>query len=94
MKRIPEALLAALASGLCLVPVHASGLRQRVDAYRATHETEILSQLDALTRLPSVAARPQALVATADRLEHELRIRGFETAQNHGSCREPSASAR
>jgi acetylornithine deacetylase/succinyl-diaminopimelate desuccinylase-like protein len=66
---------------LCLVPTHASDLRQQVNAYRAAHEADIVSELDALTRLPSVAARPPALVATANWLEHQLQMRGFETAQ-------------
>jgi acetylornithine deacetylase/succinyl-diaminopimelate desuccinylase-like protein len=81
MKKHLAALLVALAGGTCLAPAHASDLRQRVDAYRSAHEAGIVGQLDALTRLPSVAARPAALVATADRLEHELRSRGFQTAQ-------------
>lgn len=80
MRNAPAALLIALAGCLCPV-AHASGLRQHVDTYRATHERDIVSQLDTLTRLPSVAAHPGALVATADWLEHELRIRGFETAE-------------
>ncbi len=80
MKRALAARL-ALASSLCLVSAHAADLRQRVDAYRATHESKILGQLEALTRLPSVAARPPALAAAAGWLEHELRMRGFETTQ-------------
>lgn len=81
MRKAPAALLATIAAGLCSGPVHASDLRHQVEAYRAAHEADIVGQLDALTRLPSVAARPQALVATARWLEHELRVRGFETAQ-------------
>lgn len=81
MRKAPAALLATIAVGLCSGPVHASDLRHQVEAYRAAHEADIVGQLDALTRLPSVAARPQALVATARWLEHELRVRGFETAQ-------------
>jgi acetylornithine deacetylase/succinyl-diaminopimelate desuccinylase-like protein len=81
IKKTLATLLAALTGSFCVSPTHASDLRQQVDAYRATHEKDIVTQLDALTRLPSVAARPQALAATADRLEYELRIRGFETIQ-------------
>ncbi|MGH8199342.1 MAG: M20/M25/M40 family metallo-hydrolase [Steroidobacteraceae bacterium] len=81
IKKTLAALLVALTSSFCVSPTHASDLRQQVDAYRATHEKDIVTQLDALTRLPSVAAHPQALVATADRLEHELRLRGFEATQ-------------
>lgn len=81
MKRALGASLAALVGCLSLAPTHAADLRRQVNAYRAAHEAEIVGRLDALTRLPSVAARPQALVATADWLEHELKVRGFETAQ-------------
>jgi acetylornithine deacetylase/succinyl-diaminopimelate desuccinylase-like protein len=81
MRKALATSLAALAGCSCLIPTHASELRQRIDGYRAAHELEIVGRLDALTRLPSVAARPQALVATADWLEHELQLRGFETAQ-------------
>ncbi|MGH8171086.1 MAG: M20/M25/M40 family metallo-hydrolase, partial [Steroidobacteraceae bacterium] len=81
MKRALGASLVALVGCLSLAPTHAADLRRQVNAYRAAHEAEIVGRLDALTRLPSVAARPQALVATADWLEHELKVRGFETAQ-------------
>lgn len=70
--------LAAIAAGF---PVSASELSQRVNAWRASHEREIVSQLDALTRLPSVAASPEGIVAAANKLEAELKARGFETAQ-------------
>ncbi|HEY1889268.1 MAG TPA: M20/M25/M40 family metallo-hydrolase [Steroidobacteraceae bacterium] len=80
IKTTLAALLVALA-GSFSVSTRASDLRQRVDAYRATHEKDIVTQLDALTRLPSVAAHPEALAATANRLEHELRTRGFATTQ-------------
>ncbi len=66
---------------LSAAPTYASDLRQQVDTYRAAHEADIVGQLDALTRLPSVAARPQALVIAASWLEHQLRLRGFETTQ-------------
>jgi acetylornithine deacetylase/succinyl-diaminopimelate desuccinylase-like protein len=81
MRRALRVLLAGLASGLCLAPAHASDLRRQVDGYRAAHEAEIVGQLDALTRLPSVAARPRALIATANWLEQQLKTRGFETMQ-------------
>ena len=81
MRKPLEAPLVALAGALCLASAHAASLRQQVDSYRATHEADIVGELDALTRMPSVAAHPPALVATANRLEHELRARGFETAQ-------------
>lgn len=79
MKKVLAALLIALTSAPYPATAHASGLRQQVDAYRTAHESDIVGQLVALTRLPSVAARPRALEATADRLESELRMRGFQT---------------
>ncbi|MGH8287562.1 MAG: M20/M25/M40 family metallo-hydrolase [Steroidobacteraceae bacterium] len=81
MRRALQGLLLTLGASLCLAPTHASDLRQQVNAYRAAYEGDIVARLDGLTRLPSVAARPQALVATASWLERQLKIRGFETAQ-------------
>jgi acetylornithine deacetylase/succinyl-diaminopimelate desuccinylase-like protein len=52
-----------------------------VDAWRAGHGREILSQLDELVRLKSVAADPAGMAATAGRLESLLKARGFATAQ-------------
>lgn len=52
-----------------------------VDSWRAAHETAILTQLDELVRLKSVAANPAGLAATATRLEGLLKARGFQTAQ-------------
>jgi acetylornithine deacetylase/succinyl-diaminopimelate desuccinylase-like protein len=87
MRRSIGSVLAALACGVSLASAYPSDLPQRVTAYRAAHEADILDELDALTRLPSVAARPDALLAAADRLQAELRKRGFQTAQftAHGS---------
>ena len=62
-------------------PVFASELSRSVDGWRSTHETEIVGALDALTRLPSVAANPQGIQAAADRLESELKTRGFSATQ-------------
>ncbi|HEY2036421.1 MAG TPA: M20/M25/M40 family metallo-hydrolase, partial [Steroidobacteraceae bacterium] len=59
----------------------ASSLSQQVNAYRAAHEADILGELDTLTRLQSVAAHPEGLVAAANRLQGELKKRGFETRQ-------------
>jgi acetylornithine deacetylase/succinyl-diaminopimelate desuccinylase-like protein len=81
MRRALQALLVTLPASLCLAPTHAADLRQQINAYRAAREGDIVGQLDELTRLPSVAARPQALVATANWLERQLKMRGFETAQ-------------
>lgn len=81
MRRALQALLATSVASFWLAPTHAAELRQQVNAYRARHEADIVGRLDELTRLPSVAARPQALAAAANWLEHELQERGFQTAQ-------------
>ena len=67
----------------------ADTLRDRVDAYRAAHEKEIVTLLDELVRLPSVAANPQGLKATAGHLQALLRERGFETKLLSGDASEP-----
>lgn len=59
----------------------ASGLSRQVDNWRNAHETEIVADLDALTRLPSVAANPRGIRAAADRLVNQLEQRGFRTAK-------------
>jgi len=59
----------------------ASGLSRDVDAWRGSHETEIIGELDALTRLPSVAANPQGIRVAANRLTDQFRQRGFQTTQ-------------
>ena len=72
-----------LAVGLALlmtVPAFGADLRTEVSGYRAAHEAAIVGQLDALTRLPSVAANPKGLADTAAYLETQLKARGFETA--------------
>ena len=58
-----------------------TNLSHEVDAWRIAHETQIVGDLDALTRLPSVAANPRGIVATADRLANQLKQRGFRTLQ-------------
>lgn len=78
-------LCSALAAFVCGVGLTtacaASDLSQQVNAYRATHEADILGELDTLTRLQSVAAHPAGLTAAANRLQGELRQRGFQTTQ-------------
>ena len=59
----------------------APSLIQQVDAYRLAHERAIVSELDELTHIRSVAAEPAGLAFAADRLQELLRARGFETAQ-------------
>jgi acetylornithine deacetylase/succinyl-diaminopimelate desuccinylase-like protein len=74
--------LVALTCGVGLTTAcAASDLSQQVNAYRATHEADILGELDTLTRMQSVAAHPEGLLAAANRLQGELEQRGFETAQ-------------
>lgn len=71
-----------LASGLALLiaaPALGADLREQVSGYRAAHEAAIVSQLDELTRLRSVAADPKGLAAAAAHLEDLLKARGFET---------------
>lgn len=70
---------------LCLlvagIAAHASGLSHDVDSWRGAHEREIVSHLDALARLPSVAANPKGIDEAAGLLERELKSRGFRTAR-------------
>jgi acetylornithine deacetylase/succinyl-diaminopimelate desuccinylase-like protein len=80
----PHAILATLAAlTLTAAPAicanDAAWLR-KVEDYRRAHEVSILGELDALTRLPSVAANPSGIAAAASRLEGLLKARGFETA--------------
>ena len=65
---------------LLALKVGAADLRSEVERYRQAHEAEIIAELDALTRLKSVAADPQGLLATAGALEQALEKRGFDVA--------------
>lgn len=56
-------------------------LMREVDDYRRAHERRIIGELDALTRVRSIAADPAGLAAAAQQLQELLRARGFETAQ-------------
>lgn len=86
MMRVPRRqfsrLLAGLALGTwalaCARSGHSAELRQIVERYRATHERQILAQLDRLVRVRSVAADPADLAAAAGILVDALRQRGFE----------------
>jgi acetylornithine deacetylase/succinyl-diaminopimelate desuccinylase-like protein len=60
-----------------ILPASASNLSFQVTTYRSAHESEIVEQLDSLTRLKSVAATPSGIAAAADRLMAELKLRGF-----------------
>jgi acetylornithine deacetylase/succinyl-diaminopimelate desuccinylase-like protein len=59
----------------------ASDLTAQVDDYRLAHEAAIVGQLDALTRLKSIAADPAGLTAAAQQLEAALRARGFRVSE-------------
>ncbi|HTD31987.1 MAG TPA: hypothetical protein VK650_10575, partial [Steroidobacteraceae bacterium] len=85
----PASAAAILLASLCL-PAHAqqpvpqgydAHLMREVDDYRRTHERMILAELDALTRLRSIAADPAGLAAAAQALQELLRARGFESTQ-------------
>jgi acetylornithine deacetylase/succinyl-diaminopimelate desuccinylase-like protein len=66
---------------LGLLPAHAADLRSQIDQYRLAHEAAIVGEIDALTRLKSVAADPAGLIATAHWLENALKTRGFEVSE-------------
>ena len=59
----------------------ASPFSSQIDTWRAAHESEIVTRLDKLTRLKSVAASPAGITAAATMLEGELKARGFATKQ-------------
>jgi acetylornithine deacetylase/succinyl-diaminopimelate desuccinylase-like protein len=58
----------------------AADLRSQVQHYRLAHEADIIGQIDALTRLKSIAADPAGLAATAQALQAALKSRGFEVS--------------
>ncbi len=65
---VAGALAAALVAGLALATAHSAcsaDLKTDVDHYRLAHEAEIVGQLDALTRIDSVAASPSGLAREA-----------------------------
>jgi acetylornithine deacetylase/succinyl-diaminopimelate desuccinylase-like protein len=66
---------------LAATQVCAADLRDHVEGYRIAHESQIVGQLEDLTRIRSVAADPAGLAAAADRLQSLLKERGFETKQ-------------
>ncbi len=85
--------LAAAALLMVASAGYASDLRSSVQAYRQSHEMQILGQLDDLTRIDSVAANPSGLQAAANRLQVELKARGFETRQLSASAGPPAVFA-
>jgi len=69
------ALLLAAAACMAAEP---DGVRDRVRAYRAAHEREILGELTGLLALPNVATRQADIERNADRLTAMLGRRGFK----------------
>ena len=75
MRTTVSAIIAVL---VVAAPAAAANLGPQARAYRQAHEAAIVSELDALTRLPSVAADPAGIDATAIRLKAELEQRGLK----------------
>jgi acetylornithine deacetylase/succinyl-diaminopimelate desuccinylase-like protein len=57
------------------------GLSAQVDGYRRAHEAAIVGELETLTRLKSIAADSEGVVATAHHLEQALSARGFKVSE-------------
>ena len=72
-------------------PARAADLRSQVQEYRRGHEAAIVGEIDALTRLKSVAADPAGIVATAHALEDALKQRGFEVSELSTGAGSPPA---
>src|SRR5882757_6026300 len=68
-------------SVLISLQAHTADIRSEVQHYRLAHEAAIVAELDALTRLKSVAADPAGLTATAHALQSALKQRGFEVSE-------------
>src|SRR5580704_5439691 len=79
--RFPLEAACRLVAILAATQVCAADLRDHVEGYRIAHESQIVGQLEDLTRIRSVAADPAGLAAAADRLQSLLKERGFETKQ-------------
>src|SRR6202167_4322681 len=69
----------------------AADLRSQVEQYRLAHEADIVGEIDALTRLKSIAADPAGLSATAHALEAALKSRGFEVSLLSTGANSPPA---
>ncbi|MBW8814808.1 MAG: M20/M25/M40 family metallo-hydrolase [Caulobacterales bacterium] len=74
------ALTLAVLCGLA-APAAAADLSTQVRAWRAAHEAQVVGQLADFAAIPSVAADPAGLQAQADRLQDELKRRGFDARQ-------------
>jgi acetylornithine deacetylase/succinyl-diaminopimelate desuccinylase-like protein len=75
--------------GLASTQGYAADLRTQVEQYRLAHEAAIVGELDALTRLKSVAADPAGIIAAAHALEDALKRRGFEVSELSGGSGSP-----
>lgn len=69
-----------LAGVVCASSASGDDLKRDVDAWRAAHETQIITQFDHLVRFPSVAADPSGVAAAAAYLEQQLKDRGFDAS--------------
>jgi acetylornithine deacetylase/succinyl-diaminopimelate desuccinylase-like protein len=67
-----------LAAGAAQAAEPAAGVRDKVRAWRAAHEKEIVGELSDLLTLPNVATRVPDIERNADRLTEMLQRRGFE----------------
>jgi acetylornithine deacetylase/succinyl-diaminopimelate desuccinylase-like protein len=77
-KTMPWVSRAAVLAALLIAPLaHPADLQDQVRQYRLEHEAAIIGELDALTRLKSVAADPEGLEAMANALQDALSQRGF-----------------
>ncbi len=70
---------------------HAADLRSEVQQYRLAHEAAIVGEIDALTRLKSIAADPAGLAATAQALQAALKSRGFNVSLLSTGANSPPA---
>ena len=71
--------IACAASILLALPAQAADLRSQVSQYRLAHEADIVGEIDALTRLKSIAADPAGLYrhrASAEAALEIARLRG------------------
>src|SRR3954462_15395220 len=71
-------LLLAGAVAVTAQPAAQDTVRDRVRAYRAAHEKEIVGELTGLLALPNVATRVPDIERNADRLTAMLERRGFK----------------
>lgn len=67
----------AILGALIALPAQAANLKDQVRSWRQGNEAAIVGELSDLTALPSVAADPAGLLATADHLEAQLKARGL-----------------